>query len=383
MKKSSKKTVLIITSHYPPNMGGVETHLQGLVNALLKRDWNIIISTYQPLAARKHAKTIEKNGNLIVYRAPWLGFNIFHRLAPYPFLEFLYLFPILFLSSIFVMFKHFGEIKVVHCQGLVPAAIGMLIRKIFKFRVISSIHNLYFYPSKGLYREAARAVFGSSDLVLGPTLLAQNELKSVGISEKKVSGFRYWLDLTKFKPIKKDVAKKELKWNKFTVFFVGRLIETKGVNELIKMMNNLNPKIQLVIAGDGPLRGEVEKASKRYPNLIYLGRIENYELPKYYSAADLLIVPSLVDEGWGFVAMEAISCGTPVLAAKKGGLSDVVHPSVGILVKPTSKDLKQSVEELYRNKNLLVELTSNTRKYSMKTFGENSVEMIIKAYESN
>lgn len=376
----NKKTVLIITSHYPPNMGGVESHLQALVESLLKRNWKIIISTYQPLASKKSAKIIERKGNLIIYRAPWLGFNIVHILTRYPALEFLYLFPVLFMTTLFITIRHIKQLDVIHAQGLIPAAIGLAMKKMFNKRVISSIHNLYFYPKVGLYRKAARIIFSGSDLVLGPTVLAQNELKSIGISIKKVDGFRYWLDLKKFKPIDKSIAKKSLSWENFSVLFVGRLIKTKGVIQVLKMLKDIDKNIKVYIAGDGPLRNEVEKSVSMNSNLIFLGRIENQDLDRYYSAADLLVVPSLVDEGWGFVAMEAISCGTPVVAAKKGGLSDVVSDKVGVLVKPEAKELKKAVEYFYYNPKKLQFLTENTRPYAKNNFGEDSIKLIIKAY---
>ncbi len=380
-KKSRKKTVLIITSHYPPNIGGVESHLQALVNALLKRNWQVIISTYQPLASKKHAKIIDRQGDLIIYRAPWLGFNIVHKLTPYPPLEFLYLFPLLCITSLFICYRHFKDIKVIHSQGLVPATIGLLLKNLFNKRLISSIHNLYFYPKTGLYRTAARIIFSGSDLVLAPTSLAQDELRSIGIPKEKVSGFRYWLDLDKFKPTKKTLAKNKLKWRVFTAFFVGRLIKTKGVLEILKSLKKLDKHIKVVIAGDGPLRLMVEQAAKEYPNLDFLGRVENYDLPEYYSAADLLLVPSLVDEGWGFVAMESISCGTPVISARKGGLSDVVNKDVGILIEPNAKELKEAMESFYKNRSSLQKLAKNTRKYAKKNFGEDSVKLIITAYK--
>ena len=105
MTINKKQTVLIITSHYPPNFGGVESHLQALVSGLIKSSWKVLISTYQPLASMVQAPYFENSKGVSVYRFPWLGFNIVHKLTHYPLLEFLYLFPGLFIISLFILIK--------------------------------------------------------------------------------------------------------------------------------------------------------------------------------------------------------------------------------------------------------------------------------------
>lgn len=131
MANKQKSTVLIITSHYPPNLGGVESHLQALVSALAKNNWQTIISTYQPLASKIQAPFFEKHKDLLVYRFPWLGFNIVHKLTHYPALEFLYLFPGLLLLTTLTLLRHSRSIDVIHSQGLVPTAVGGVLKVFF------------------------------------------------------------------------------------------------------------------------------------------------------------------------------------------------------------------------------------------------------------
>lgn len=375
------KGVLIVTSHYPPNIGGVESHLTGLVSGLTKRNWNVVISTYQPLASSKKAGLVERSNNLIVYRLPWPGFNIVHRLAPYPLFEFIYLFPGLLLITFIALLKHYKEVDVVHCQGLVPTVVGLIAKIFFRKRVVSSVHNLYFFPKKGLYPEIARIIFSSVDVMLSPTKVSKNELRRIRIPENKISFFRYWLNLSYFSPTKKREAKNKLKWKKFSVLFVGRLIETKGVGILLDVVKRLNSDVQLIMIGDGPMAEQARSVQDRYSNFTFLGRVENKKLPLYYSAADLIVVPSTVDEGWGFVAMEAISCGTPVLASNMGGLSDVISNSTGLLVQPSPKNFRDKIQYFHKHKKNLQRLTKNCRKWAMKHFGEDNVEDIIRSYE--
>ncbi|OGE34554.1 hypothetical protein A3C32_04390 [Candidatus Daviesbacteria bacterium RIFCSPHIGHO2_02_FULL_41_14] len=381
MTINKKQTVLIITSHYPPNFGGVESHLQALVSGLIKSSWKVLISTYQPLASMVQAPYFENSKGVSVYRFPWLGFNIVHKLTHYPLLEFLYLFPGLFIISLFILIKHSDNINVVHSQGLVPTTVGGILAVVFRKRLVSSIHNMYFFPKEGLYTKVASLIFNMADTVLAPTQTAADELISIGVKKEKVKLFRYWLNLSRFIPHNKILAEKQLNFKGFTVLFVGRLIETKGIKIIVKMLDKLNKHINVMIAGDGPSRTYLEQAAKKNRNLTYLGRIENDRLPLYYSAADLLIVPSIVDEGWGFVAMEAISCGTPVVASKKGGLSDVVSSLVGKLVTPNSVSFSNIINSLYKKPEELKILRSGCRKYAVKNFGEKNIQGIIEHYQ--
>lgn len=375
-----RKTVFIVTSHYPPNIGGIESHLQALIEGLRKKNWDVIISTYQPLASKVKTSGVEKRDGLIIYRMPWPGFNLVHKLFPYPFLEFLYLFPGLFIISLFSLIRHRKKIKVIHCQGLVPTVVGLILGKIFFKRVICSTHNLYFFPKKGLYKNFSRFIFSSVDKTLTPSNAAKEELIKIGVSREKVQFFRYWINLEKFKPLNKKNAKQKLGWDRFTIFFVGRLIGTKGVGILLEVIKKMKSNIDFVIAGTGPLESEIRQTTKKHPNLHYLGRVENQDLPIFYSAADLVVVPSLVDEGFGFVVMEAVACGTPVIASNRGGLSDAVSEETGRLFEPTVDQLKSSIEYFLSHQSILKKMGTNCREYALDDFSESNIEDILRVY---
>ena len=67
------REVLIVSIGYIPNMGGLETHLQDLVDALIKRDWYPIVLTYKPIMVQVDAKFYEKIGKRRIFRIPCLG----------------------------------------------------------------------------------------------------------------------------------------------------------------------------------------------------------------------------------------------------------------------------------------------------------------------
>lgn len=377
------RTVLIITSHYPPNVGGIESHLQALVGGLVKRCLNVLVSTYQPLASERKVSFRENYGRLTIFRMPWLGFNLVHRLYNYPFFEFIYLFPGLFAMSFFVAFKYRKSIDVIHCQGLVPIAVGVVLGRLFSRKVVGSIHNLYFFPISGLYPLFSKLIFDLADLILVPTNISREELIRIGVSAAKINFFKYWIDLSQFRPADKRKLRSDFGWNRFTIFFVGRLIETKGISLLLEVAKSLEFGAQFVIAGTGPLQDSVMAYEKRHANLCYLGRVENATLPSYYSACDLVVVPSLVDEGFGFVVMEAVACGTPVLASNKGGLSDAVSSATGRLVCPSSRCFLREIRRFLKDPSILRRLSKGSRKYAEKNFSERNIQHILEAYGNN
>lgn len=366
--------ILQLTVHFSPNVGGVETHLDDLVNGLIQKKNDVFVLTYRPLMQDVDWKICERKNGLEVLRIPWIK-GLFYKYVQHPVLEFIYLTPALFVITPFIVLSK--KIQVIHSHGLIAGFVGTFWGKILKTRVITTTHSIYNFSKKGFYRNFAKWIFNNSDVVLTLSKQSKNEIENLGISEDKIKVFTYWVDLDIFKKIL--TAKRDLSWSdKFVVLFVGRLVAEKGIKELLGTAQIWNKNITLAIIGNGPVEEDIRKIKRN--NLIYLGKVENNKLPLYYSAADLLIVPSVSEEGFGRVILESLSCGTPVIGSRRGAIPEAMNETVGKLIKVTPQNIKESVEYFYKNPIKLRALSKNARAFAEKRYSSNNLTAILLNY---
>ena len=119
--------------------------------------------------------------------------------------------------------------------------------------------------------------------------------------------------------------------------FVGRLIEAKGLRELLQAFDALatgHPNLELAIVGDGVMRETLHELARRSPaaRRIHLpGGVAPEGVATWIGAGDLLTLPSW-SEGYPNVVVEALACGRPVVASDVGGMREIVHAGNGLLV---------------------------------------------------
>lgn len=131
----------------------------------------------------------------------------------------------------------------------------------------------------------------------------------------------------------------------FTILFVGRLVERKGVTHLIEAVRRMpqGVPVRLAIIGDGPERARLEAQVARdgmADRVEVRGRVSEAALRDAYAESRVLVLPSVMDarsdtEGLGVVLLEAMASGVPVVASEIGGITDIVtDDETGLLVPP-------------------------------------------------
>ncbi len=187
-------------------------------------------------------------------------------------------------------------------------------------------------------------ILNRADRIIVATLAEHSQLRFLyKVSDRKLTVIPPGVDTCHFYPIPADEAKQfiGLKPEDRMVLYVGRIEPLKGVDTLIRAMsclrvNELHRPVQLAIIGGEPdaspqeMSAEMARLQRLCDELcmggmvVFLGKRGQDTLPYYYSAAELLVMPSRY-ESFGMVALEAMACGTPVIASDVGGLGFLVQ----------------------------------------------------------
>jgi len=191
-------------------------------------------------------------------------------------------------------------------------------------------------------------------------------------------------------PVPREKIEKmfSVKLNKKFVLFVGKLANFKGVDIFIEALRLYEEKypgeITSFIAGDGELAASLKKqaADANLDTLHFLGHLNSTQLRELYSTADVSVFPSR-REPFGLVAIEALACGSSVIATNQGGLKDIINDDVGTLVNvEDAEDLAIAIrKEIYHPDR--VQRGKNAAKYALENYAQDSLmDTLIRIYKS-
>ena len=165
----------------------------------------------------------------------------------------------------------------------------------------------------------------------------------------------YWgVPLDAFKPQRNDALRHELGLDDaFVVGYVGRVVEEKGLGDVIDALGTLPSKVKLLCVGDGPgLPTFNDRAAKAELNgrVTQLPRVADGEVPAYMNAMDALVLPSRTTPTWkeqfGRVLAEAMGCGVPVIGSDSGAIPQVIGDAGLIYPEGDSKAMAQAIGQL-------------------------------------
>jgi len=166
----------------------------------------------------------------------------------------------------------------------------------------------------------------------------KDSLVAMGVAPARVTVLRNGVDLALFRPFdnagERAAMRARFGMHGTALVAVGQLIERKGNHLIVEALKDL-PQASLYLAGEGPEHDMLAKQAEALgvsERLHFLGAVSHTELPNLYGAADALVLASS-REGWANVLLEAMACGTPVVATAIWGTPEVVAaPAAGVLM---------------------------------------------------
>jgi rhamnosyl/mannosyltransferase len=337
--------VLFVCHRYHPSIGGYETQLKLLAENLSKF-FHVKILTFKLCGG----ENFEKQENLEIY-----------RVSPK-----VILFRVPFSPS-FMNLLNRMDFDLMHSHGFVPfiSDVGPLYAKtIGKKKIVYTHHfdgnvqdsrglnilaNLYTGSIGRLAAEMSDVMVATSATYAQTSPLLKNFLNKVKIIPCMV-------DTTFFAPQSEEVIEKIRKKrgldNKKVILFVGRIVPYKGLEYLVRALSSMeavDKNFHLVVIGK--VEGTKISGGSSYfqklcdeiknlgltPKVSFVGNVTSEELRAYYSLANVLVLPSIMrGEAFGSVLLEALACGTPVIASSIPGVKDVLRDNntIGCYVPP-------------------------------------------------
>lgn len=298
----------MIISRFHPDVGGTEKACQRLASKL-RGLYDITILTE--------------------YREGLPAYEVIDGIPVYRYIKGWHLFEITYmLSVVSFLVRHGKHIDGILCFGLylftAPAVLfcRCMRKKIF-FRLSSSretgdFHRIAQLTSKGFILSCARRAHGA----IAMTREIENELLQHGFSKERIHRIPNAVDTELFVPASDKPE------NPFTICYVGRLTHGKGLETMLKALNAFKARtdsFRVFIVGTGELKASVLHQIEKYGLQTFVtcpGTVDN--VVPYYQQAHVFVLPSH-SEGMPLSLLEAMACGTCVIAAPVGGISDIIH----------------------------------------------------------
>ncbi len=250
---------------------------------------------------------------------------------------------------------------------------GMKGTKLFKknlnCKIILHLHNDKInkeYPDSRKVLENVDEVWAVSGFIKKRVQEILNIPTKVLFNGVDLKKFSCKIDKQKIKEFKK---KYNIPDNKFIVLYSGRIMEEKGILELIKGFNKLsNDNILLLIAGkyDGAnikdFRKKVEsEINNNKKNIMMLGNIEYDKMPLLYKIVNMQVVPSIVNEAFGMIIIEGMSQKLPIVATNVGGIPELISAECGILIDKNSieNEIAPMIKKIYLDKEYAKKIGEN------------------------
>ena len=301
----------------------------------------------------------------------------------------------------------------VHSHYWMSGMAALELKQAWNVPIVQMFHTLVLMKNRvasdpsqleGPYREQGeRKVMQQADRIIAATPAELAQLQFLyKLDKRKVTIIPPGVDTARFYPIAAEEAKEfiGIPPHDRMILFVGRIEPLKGLETLIRAIAALRPTGLLIdcphylaVIGGEPDASQEEMSAEmaRLQELVktlglgdlvlFLGKRSQDTLPYYYSAADVLVMPSHY-ESFGMVALEAMACGTPVIATQVGGLAFLVKDGESGFVVPDGDPIAmgEKLAQLICQDDLRNRLGDQAHSYAQQYAWEKITQQIITVY---
>ncbi|NOY70866.1 MAG: glycosyltransferase family 4 protein [Gammaproteobacteria bacterium] len=239
------------------------------------------------------------------------------------------------------------KIDAVNCHWIFPdgVAVHQVCQELGLPLMLTALGtDLNYYATLKLRKKNITKALLGADKVSVLSKSMYEKCLNIGVSPQKLVIIPNGVDLTQFDIIDRKTARKKINIDetKKMILFVGSLVPVKSIDCLFQAFAHLlsqykKSDLTLYLIGSGFLLANLKKMAEQLKinsNIEFVGSVVHAELLFWMNAADCLCLPSL-SEGHPNVMMEALACGTPVVASSVGSIPDFIHTQNGMTTKPS------------------------------------------------
>lgn len=324
--------VLLITSHFPPMKGGVESATKLFLDFLENRGIKSYTLTYENAAVAQEkfldywakSKIVRikvPNGLLkhmidLRYISETPRENMFHKM------RYLLLHEFFFLVNAIFHFEKIKKVDLIVGEGAVIEIIcTYILSQLLRKKYVLRIHaDITLFLTNGPLRKLFQIILSNAETVIVNGDDIKEKISQIGVPLKNIIVTHLHIDTNVFYPRNKVLMRKKygLPMDRLIVIFAGALNLTKLCDFVMQVANIIleqDRNVVFLFIGEGPLGGQVNELTEKYPrNVLFLNKLLRQEtLAEYLSASDVFLLGSVDVSYSSKIVLECLACGTPVI----------------------------------------------------------------------
>lgn len=374
--------ILVFSPYYYPHIGGLQNYAKDLNEKLTNEGMSVVVFTSQ---IPPYSKGVENINNVKIIRFP--AFEIIHN---YPFPKF---WKINFWKVFLNLFRNDFDLTLSHTRFFSTSLMAIFFSKIKKIKWIHIEHGSDFskidkpiikYFPKIYDYTIGKVILRGADRIISVSKASSNFTKQ--LAGTKVHVIYRGFDIKRFESINPDKEISSKFEKKLIVTFTGRLIEGKGVINLVKAVEKIDSdNLICLVIGDGSqtekLRSYIRE-NKLENKVFLLGAKQFEQTISILKASDIFVNPSYT-EGLPTSVLEAALCKKGIIATDVGGTNEVITGEKdGFLIKPGSVDaIVEKIEFFIKNPEKIREYGEKAHLAVSSKFGwEKQIKEFIKLF---